>query len=360
MKILIVTYSVAYGGAERQVIIDANSLSAAGHEVAIVYYAKGDLINSLSANVKRYRLKSKNHILASLQLFCYLLFNKFDIIHCHLIWAEIVAALPGKITGHKVIFNEHGLDLWRRRHYVLISRFIFLFADKIVASCEAIRKVISEREKPRKDKLVVIYTSFDRKKDKNKEEDIPEFLKSKKEFTIGFVGRFDAIKRLKLFVDIAEQLKGKIPAFKIVLVGDGAERLRIIDEMQKRNLSEYFYLSGTVPDVNPYYAAFDVFVLPSLREGASVALLEAGASGIPAIAFDVGGNPELIQDGVTGYIIPFNNITLLTDRIVELYGNKDKRKTMSLSAGDFVKNNFSTAVRIEKLINLYNEVISNA
>lgn len=352
MKILIIVKSLKFGGAEKQAVVDANSLIGYGHQVTIAFNKKGDLMNLLANGVNLYQIRSKNLALASLQLFFHLFITRYDIVHSHMFWAEKISALPAKLTGHRIVFNEHGLGLWRRWYHILIMKFISLFADKIITSCEATKKIKIEREKLDRNKIITIYNSLDNVEEETGEVDIPDFMKKKKQLIIGFVGRFNSVKRLSIFLDIAEHLRKVIPDFKIVLVGEGEEKEKINREIRKKNLKRYFYLPGAVLNIYQYYKAFDIFVLPSIREACSVALLEAGANGIPAIAFNVGGNAEIIQNGATGYIIANNDIALLTGKIVYLYENKEKKYEMGLAAKHYIKNNFSVSKRLDKLTKL--------
>ena len=355
MKILIIVNSLSYGGTEKQVVVDANMLIDRGHHVTVAYNKEGDLINLLVKGINKYPIKSKNFALALLQIFFHLLFNKYDVVHSHMFWGEKISALPAKLTGHRIVFNEHGLGLWRRWYHILIMRFISLFADKIITSCDATKNVKIEREKLNRKKIITIYNSLNKISEDTKKVDIPYFLKNKKHFIIGFVGRFKSVKRLSVFVDIADRLRKVISNFKIVLVGDGEEKKRIKRGIENKNLENYFYIPGAVLNIDQYYKTFDVFVLPSIREACSVALLEAGASGVPAIAFDVGGNPEIIQDGTTGFIISNNDISILTKKIIYLYKNNHKRYEMGLAAKNYIKNTFSVSKRLDKLTSLYKE-----
>lgn len=357
MKILIVVNALKFGGAEKQAIIDANSLVNQGHQVTIAFNKKGELEKLLSRDIKRYQIKNKNVIFASVQLLYHLWFNKYNIIHCHMFWAEKVSVLPGKLTNHKLVFNEHGLGLWRKWYHILIIRFISIFADKIITSCEATKKVRIEREKINRNKLITIYNSFDNIGEKHSNVTLPDFLKNKKEFIISFIGRFNPVKRLRIFIEIAEQLKKKIPRFRIVLVGDGEEKKKVKEEVKKRGLSRYFYMPGFILNPAPYYKVSDVFVLPSIREAFSIALLEAGASGIPAIAFNVGGNSEIIKDNITGFLISDRDISLLIEKIVFLYQNSEKKENMGKAAREYIKNTFSVKNRINNLEKLYRDII---
>jgi glycosyltransferase involved in cell wall biosynthesis len=355
MRILIIISSLEHGGAEKQAVLDANFLLKNGNEVTIAFRHEGDLFKLLDKNVKTYKFMSISSMLSSLELFWHLIFNKYSVIHTHMFWAAKVAAISGKLTGHKVIFNEHGMGLWRKWYHIKIVRFISRYAEKIIVSCDASRKIRLERENLEKNKLITIYNSFELDMI-NRDSESPVFEPGKK-FIIGFVGRFHKVKRLEIFLELAERLLNRINEFRIILVGDGEERKKIEEEVRKKNLSEYFYLPGFDLDPTKYYSIFDVFVLPSRIEGFSVALLEAEASGIPAIAFDVGGNAEIIKNNITGFLLPDLNIDILVEKIIYLYENPQKRKEMGNEARNYIKSNFSNELRIKKLEKLYQGII---
>jgi len=352
MRILIIINTLRYGGAEKQSVIDANSLARAGHRVTIGFHEKGDLVKWLSPDVRQLNIGCKNLICAAVLLFHHLLLNRYDVIHSHMFWAERVSILPGKLTGHRVVFNEHGLGLWRRWYHILTMRFISMLADRVITSCRENYRIRAEREKLNPRKIVVIYNSVE-EYEKTVTASIlaPEAHAGK--FVIGYIGRFSAVKRLEIFLDIAERLKGKIDNFKIVLVGDGEVRGRLQQEIVDRKLENFFHMPGFAFVVSPYYETFDVFVLPSRVEGFSVALLEAGAAGVPSIAFDVGGNSEIILDGISGYIIPNNDLGELLSKIIYLYEHHDIGKNIGEAARRLIRKKFSTACRLDSLQKLY-------
>ena len=350
MKILIINNALGYGGAEKQVVVDANYLTKNKHQVTVAYEIEGELKNLLLPNINKFKLKYRSSILSFFQLFLHLIKNKYDIIHAHQYWAAKVAGIPGKLTGHKVIINEHGLGLWRKWYHSVIVWFISLFANKVITTCDENTRLRHEMDKIPISKLLTVYNSFELIEEKNINN-----IKKVSNFWIGFVGRFNKIKQLDIFIDICIQLKKEIDDFKIVLVGDGKEKERILQLIEQNNLCEYFILPGFCKHPKQYYRLFDVFVLPSKIEAFSLALLEAGASSIPLIAFDVGGNNEIIKNGETGYIVEPFNTKIITDKIHDLYINKQKCKKMGDKAREYICSNFSIANRIIKLEQIYSE-----
>jgi glycosyltransferase involved in cell wall biosynthesis len=351
MKILIVINTLNYGGAEKQAVSDANSLSSAGHDVTLAFHTSGDLAGQLSPRVRQYRIGSKRVVGAALILFVHFLFSRYDVVHCHMFWAERVCVLPAKLTGQRVVFNEHGLGLWRRWYHVLIMRLISMLADRVVVSCRVNYRVRMEKEKLDPEKMMVIYNSI------NENGGTKPFLHRldalNGKFVVGYVGRFSAVKRLDLFLDIADRLRERYEDFRIALIGGGDGRQTLQAKIADRRLEKYFYIPGFAFDVDPYYKNFDIYVLPSRVEGFSLSLLEAGAAGIPSIAFDVGGNSEIIRDGVNGYLVPDDDIARVSDRIIYLREHEDIRKNMGLAARRLIRNTFTASRRTENLQELY-------
>ena len=353
MKILMIVKSLNFGGAEKQVVTDANMLNNAGHQVTVSFVTEGPLSRLLSSDITTYKLKSRLPVFASLQLLFYLIGHRHDVVHAHMFWSEKVSALPAKLTGHKLVFNEHGLGLWRKWYHIAIMRFISLWADRVITSCDATKDIRIQKEKLSEKKVETVYNSLNVEEREEKEGDLPDLLTHDQKFTIGYVGRFSPVKRLKTFITIAEELKKTTKDFRIVMVGDGEDKKELEEDIRARGLSSYFYFPGFVLDTHAYYRIFDIFLLPSEREACSVALLEAATFEIPALAFDVGGNSEIIQDGVTGYIVAEHDIELMLERIVCLYSNKDQKMKMGPAAREFVQRTFSVSRRLDHLIQVY-------
>ncbi|UCG30867.1 MAG: glycosyltransferase [candidate division WOR-3 bacterium] len=352
MKILIIVNALTYGGAEKQAVLDANMLAEYGHRVTIAYKNHGALIEMVSQKVNLYRISHQFMPLASLQLLIHLFHHQYDVIHCHLVWAAMISMIPATLMRQQYIFNEHGLGNWRRWYHLLAIRRINHFAAKVITPCKAVMNTIIEREGVDIKKVVVVYNSFEIERPLMSRYSA-ETGKKSDGFKIGFIGRFSPVKRLDILLCLAQTLKASIADMHFVLVGDGPERQKILAEVKKRNLNGYFNLPGFTADPYSYLKEFDVFILPSEREGFSLALLEAAAANVPAVAFDIGGNSEIIIDGVTGYLVPYGNVKMLVEKIVYLYKNNNARLNMGRTANAYARNRFSVAVRLEELNNLY-------
>ena len=358
MKILILIDTLNFGGAEKQAVMDAANLSKMNIDVYMLYFVNGPLLSEIEKNIKDHHITSKSYFGRITSLVKYIKKKQINIIHAHMFKAEIIAACACKIMSIPVIFNEHGLGLWRKSYHKLIYRIAALSADEIICASAATSLIRIKKEKIRKNKISVVYNSFTPL--------LPKFYISqnhpvkalqpfgpinKNQLIIGFVGRFDAVKRLYIFIYLAQKFRKDNVSF--ILVGDGKERLLLEKIILSKKLNDKFFFPGFVHNPSEYYALFDLFFLPSKRESLSLALIEAGSYGVPAIAFDVGGNNEIISNGKTGYIIPDTELNKLTQKIKYLISNYAVRKKFGETAKKYIQNKFSPAIRYKRLIAIY-------
>jgi len=364
LNLLILIDSLKFGGAEKQAVLDANNLSKCRMSVSLAFFSNGPLIEELSSSVKPIKIEERSYFSRIKSLRKIIKKDSIDVIHAHMFRAEIVGAVAGMFSGMKVILNEHGLGLWRGRHHILCFRFAAMFADKVLCTSEACRKIRRMKEHIPSKKLKTVYNSF-KPFSNNKDTDSVKRLKNKirsslgveknDSLFIGFVGRFDRVKRLHLIIELAMRIRHGTVVF--VLVGDGEDRQRIEQLINREGLENRFFIPGFVHNPKEYYEIFDIFVLPSIRESLSISLLEAGGCGIPAIAFDVGGNREVISDGETGYVIPEKDFEAFFARVKKLVSEKELRRRLGETAAFYITHKFSEERRLSGLLSSYGRFV---
>lgn len=349
-KILIVIATINPGGAERQVITDARLLTDAGFKVTIAFHMDGPLRVQIDSRVETFRIGSKNEFKAGRILRKFIKKNKFEAIFAHMFWAHKVTAIATFGKKQNLYFFDHGLGLWRKSHHLLVVKLTTMRAGKVVTASGAKKKIKIEREGIREDKVMVMHNCYNKAEIDPTPVDRLPFKKDR--FVIGFAGRFNAVKQLPLLVDVAKIMRDKSDQFVFVLMGDGNEREKIEKLVKDNKLQNHFVFPGFINRPLSVMAHFDVFILPSKREDFSVALLEAGAVGLPALAFDVGGNKEIIVDGETGFVIPPYDEKVLAEKLLYLMENKAVKEKMGKIASERVQSTFSEKKRQENLVNL--------
>jgi glycosyltransferase involved in cell wall biosynthesis len=147
-----------------------------------------------------------------------------------------------------------------------------------------------------------------------------------------FVGRLAPIKRLDLLLDAVRLVKTRIPGISLTIIGDGDLRGTLEVCVQALGLSSNVTFAGQRADVNEWIARSRLFVLTSQTEGVSLSLMEAFASGIPAVVSDVGDLGDVVVDGVNGFLVPGRSAEAIATRILELLADEPRRRRFAAEA----------------------------
>jgi glycosyltransferase involved in cell wall biosynthesis len=177
---------------------------------------------------------------------------------------------------------------------------------------------------------------------------------------IGYVGRIMPEKDLVTWLRAAALVAKRFPLAQFVLVGEGkddgtlGELRRLASEL---GIADRTHFPGYRSDLLPVYAAFDIFVLSSRREGLPNSILEAMALGLPVVTTDVAGAKELVVDGKTGYVLPQGDVQGIAHALIELVENEVLRRQMSKAGRERVEREFSFSTRLQRIEALYERVL---
>lgn len=359
MRILIAIDTLGFGGAEKQVVMDANGLCRRGADVTVACFKDGPLASELLPGVRVERISSRSYAGRVAHMRRILQRLDIDVVHAHMFRAEVVAAIAGRLAGRPVVFNEHGLGRWRGAHHVLVFRWAASLAREVWCASEECRLLRVRGERISEVKTRTVYNSF------VPWEPTPEAsgelrrtwagasgIDPERMMVVGFVGRFDPVKRLPLLVEAARLLGDRDVLF--VLVGDGKGRPEVEERIAAGSVEDRFLLPGFVHTPRAYYEAFDIFVLPSERESLSIALIEAGNCAVPAIAFDVGGNREIVRNEETGLLLPSDGSAQdLANALRVLLDDRERRRRLGRTAASRARILFSEDIRMDFLLRNY-------
>jgi glycosyltransferase involved in cell wall biosynthesis len=169
-------------------------------------------------------------------------------------------------------------------------------------------------------------------------------------FVVGFSSRVVWEKGFQEIITAAEILSksGEKQDIVFLVFGDGVESAQVQAQVHRRGLSKFIVFLGYKSDISFYISAFDIFILPSYREGLPVSLLEALALGIPCIATDIRGCRDLIQHEKTGLLIPVRNAVALAEAVLQLKRNSDNSNKMGEEAAKYVSAHFAEQSLVAK------------
>jgi N-acetyl-alpha-D-glucosaminyl L-malate synthase BshA len=171
------------------------------------------------------------------------------------------------------------------------------------------------------------------------------------------VSNFRPVKRVGTVLEIFKRVHGEIPGARLVLVGSGPERADLERRVFDEQLSEWVEFVGEQPDIVPWLSAADLFLLPSSQESFGMAALEAMACEVPVIASRVGGLPEVIDDGVTGFLVPPHDVDAMADRALAVLRDGELRRRVGAAAAERVRSRFCEQTIVPRYEQLYEEVL---
>ena len=174
---------------------------------------------------------------------------------------------------------------------------------------------------------------------------------------IGTVGRLTPVKGIPYLLDAARILLRQGANVKVLVVGDGSIRQDLLAQAGNLGVGERVVFLGHREDTDVLLQALDIFVLPSLSEGIPMALLEAMAASRPIVASRVGGIPEIIEDGVEGYLVEPMDVNNLAERCRRLIESPDVARKMGEQGRKRVDSEFSATAMADRVVSVYKEVL---
>lgn len=371
-KILYVITKSNFGGAQRYVYDLASGLPRDTYEVAVACGGNGPLVSKLTAeHIPVYHVQNferdinlLKELRAMRELARIIRTVRPDIIHLNSSKAGGTGALVARLCGVKTIvftahgwpFNEPRTALWRCIVWAL-SYLTTLLSHRVI--------VVSEYDKTRarmpflSSRIVLIQTALPPIPFKTREDArllIPTTFRTRHRDSVWIVSTSEHTRNKNLTMllrALATLVERGHTGICLTLMSDGEDRPlleRMVDEL---NIRDYVYFTGFVDEARTYLKAFDIFVLPSLKEGMPYGLLEAGQAELACVASKVGGIPEVMEDGVSGFLINPRNETTLTNAITELITSPTLRVTLGQNLKRKVETDHSLEHMIDETMRVY-------
>lgn len=362
-KLLFIVTKSGLGGASRSVRELAEAFSGT-LDVAVAAGGSGELFDVLKSKGIRTisipTLERDLSLIKEINTFFYFLrllkTEKPDIVHLHSPKAGGLGALAARLIGiKKIIYTAHGWAFFEDRPWY--QRTLIRLFSYVIVLLSHITIAVSKKDAHAFDGWLFI---------KNKITHIPNGVAlpspalprtearkqldiSNDAFVIGAIAELHKNKGLSYLIEAAE----KVPNAMFVVIGEGEERKRLALAIAAHRLEDRFILRGYIPDAHRYIRAFDVFVLPSVKEGLPYVLLEAGATEVPMVATNIGGIPDLVEHEKTGLLVPLKDPVAFAQALARLQSDTLLRASLSSALKQKIEAFFSLDLMLEKTKKLY-------
>ena len=372
-KVFYLVDSLDIGGTETQAVELALRMPASDYDITLgCLRAEGPLLNRLQGSavaVEEFHPKggidSPGGVYELLRLVAYLRRNKFDVVHAHDLWSNLMGVPAARLAGIKAIVSSQRdlshLEWYQGSRRVWLRRVQNL-SSVLLANATPIRDALIEEDNFSPKKLRVIHNGVDTEKfERGKRDRQRLFPGAGDGALVVLVGNMHTdVKGHPWLIAAAPAVVHEFPATRFVLAGDGAARPAFEQQVSALGLRENFLFLGRRSDIPDVLASCDVAVLPSRAEGLPNAVLEYMAAGLPTIVTRVGGNPELVQDGITGLLVPPEDSAALSQALLSLLLDPELSRRIAANGRRLATQDFSFDRLVREVDALYTELLERS
>ncbi|MEK7405622.1 MAG: glycosyltransferase [Acidobacteriota bacterium] len=290
--------------------------------------------------------------------------QRIDIVHAFMQKSNIVAVAAARGSGAKaIVAARRNLGYWQTPFYVRLFRCLDRHTTRLLANSEGARRATIEIEGAAPERVDVLYNGVDMERYAASGGDpsvaaslgVPAGAR-----VVGIVAHYRPVKDLGLFLRAAKVVAAEVSDAVFLLVGQGPLRGELGRLAEELGIAEKVFFTdghGAVPD---YLGRMAVGCLCSTSEGFSNALLECMAAGLPVVATAVGGNPEAVEDGVTGYVVHDRDPRAFAAPIIELLRDEATRARLARQSLERCRERFDINAAVRRLEDYYARLASGS
>lgn len=364
-----IIYRLAVGGLENGLVNLINNLPTDRYRHAVVCLTEAtdfrDRIRFDRAEIYAIHKQPGKDILAYKRLWHLLRKLKPTIAHTRNLPTLDTLFIAWLARVPRLVHSEHGLDMieidGRNTKYNRLRRLSRVIVDQYIAVSQNLYDWLRYDIGIAPSRLTLIYNGVDTSQFTPVGEQSVTPIGTAGSIILGTVGRLETVKDPQSFARAICHLLQMRPdlrqVLRVVFIGDGSLRQELEATLAEHGALDLAWLPGFRNDTPAIHRLFDIFVLPSLREGISNTALEAMASGRPVIATRVGGNPEIIPDGTAGFLVPAQDPQALAHALLRYIDNPDLRQQHGSAARAYVVKNFSLNTMVENYDKIYSKLL---
>lgn len=313
-------------------------------------------------------------LLALIALYRFIKKGKFDVVHTHSSKAGILGRIAARMAGvpvvvhtlHSLVFHEYQ-GRFKNRVYILLKKLCAPLTDLYISVCDATTRGALREGIASPDRYVTVYSGID----------LTPFEEVSRQLTVeqakerlgldparpvvGKVARLYYQKGHDLFLQAAARIAIDNPKVIFLVVGDGILRQHLAHMAQDLGIGANVVFAGRVDpsDIPVYMRAMDVVVHTSIREGIARVIPQAYAVGIPVVALNLDGAPEVIEDGRTGFLVAPGSEAAVAEAVDVLLGSAPLRQEMAQKGHEIVLQKFPVEVMVARIDDIYTKLVVN-
>ncbi len=344
IKILYLNAGTKLGGTETMILRFLDNVDHNQFQVYVgAFFPGGELLDEADkrgAQTVLFKIKSSANpiqlLSAFVRLYKFLKKHKIDIIHMYGFWTNLGGRIAAKLAKTPVIITgQRTEDNWRKSIHSFLDRFTSRWVDLYISVFDKGKELLVNRDRIPAEKIVVVHNGIDLNWANPVKSSEKHFL------LIGMVAAFNQFKTQDELIKAAPKILEKFPQAKFIFAGCGNTEKKISEMINNLGLNKQFSMHGFVKDIRQILNQLDIFVLATHSEGSPVSILEAMLFGIPIVASNVGGIPELVENGNTGILVEPNHSEQLASAVVEILESPEKAKWMGEAAKERIRKYFT-------------------
>lgn len=371
MKIGITCYPT-FGGSGVVATELGIALAQRGIDVHFISYALPSRLNMIHERVRFHEVTMMNYPLfdnfppytlaLATKMAEVAAYEDLDILHVHYAIPHAISAFLARqmLADHplRIVTTLHGTDITlvgRDPGYLPITKFGIDTSDGVTAVSEWLRReTIASLDVAHE--IEVIENFVDPARFHKGDSFVCRGFLHPGEKLLGHVSNFRPVKRVIDVLEVFLRVSRRKPA-RLVMIGDGPERSRAEAFCRDHRISDHVLFLGNVPNLEEVLGSLDLFLLPSETESFGMAALEALASEVPVIASAAGGLPEVVDDGVDGYLLPVGDVDGMAERALELLGDDDRRRAFGRAGREVAVERFHVNRIVPRYLSFYERVL---